>query len=97
MQVIALEEEGATCLGPALTVAVSICAQLQTRSEIIIMTDGLSNVGLGALEVDRPAQREKATTFYQKLGEKALETNTTISIIGLEGQVSNITQVSLSL
>jgi len=85
-QVISLEEEGATALGPALVIAVGMCAQVSSRSEIVIMTDGLSNVGLGALEINNPTQREKATNFYKSIGEKALETNTTISIIGLEGK-----------
>ncbi|KAH3761859.1 Ras subfamily protein [Pelomyxa schiedti] len=87
-KVVSLEEEGATALGPALVIAVGLCAQVKSRSEIIIMTDGLSNVGLGALEINNPTQKEKATTFYTQIGEKALETNSTISIIGLEGKDS---------
>eukprot|EP01105_Mastigella_eilhardi_P007415 TRINITY_DN1886_c0_g3_i1.p1 TRINITY_DN1886_c0_g3~~TRINITY_DN1886_c0_g3_i1.p1 ORF type:complete len:964 (-),score=269.19 TRINITY_DN1886_c0_g3_i1:66-2957(-) len=85
-RVIALEEQGATSLGPALVVAVSICSQLKSRSEIILMTDGLSNVGLGALQVDTDKQRGEATVFYEELGKKALAHTTTISIIGLESQ-----------
>ncbi|KAH3765380.1 Ras GTPase [Pelomyxa schiedti] len=87
-QVVGLEEEGATCLGPALVIAVSLCAQVKSRSEIVLMTDGLSNVGLGALEVHTEEAKATAANFYKEIGEKALETNTTISIIGLEGQDS---------
>eukprot|EP00727_Mastigamoeba_balamuthi_P004461 m51a1_g14012 putative ras gtpase (969) ;mRNA; r:1089721-1092844 len=87
-RVVALEEGGATALGPALVIAVAACAAANSRSEIVILTDGLSNTGLGALEADTRAQREEAAQFYQRIGEKALEGNTTISIVGLENQDS---------
>lgn len=44
-----LNEGGATAMGPALIVAIGLAAQ-HNGSEVIVCTDGTSNVGLGSLE-----------------------------------------------
>lgn len=48
-QIYKLEEGGATCLGPALTVAVAMAAG-NPGSQVILCTDGKANVGLGSLD-----------------------------------------------
>lgn len=48
-KVFDLTEEGQTALGPALVASVGIAAQ-RNASEVIICTDGLANVGLGAID-----------------------------------------------
>jgi Mg-chelatase subunit ChlD len=56
-----LEEGGATALGPAL----AVCAGLASNnpcSEIILCTDGLPNVALGALDATPPNSE-----FYNKV------------------------------
>lgn len=79
--VFALHQSGGTALGPALAVAIGIASQRQ-QSEIIIATDGMSNVGVGRTErLDTPQLRE----FYQMMGNKAAAAGTTISILGIEG------------
>ncbi len=45
-----LEETGPTSLGPALTTAISMAAQGAPGSTVILCTDGLANVGLGAFD-----------------------------------------------
>ncbi|KAH3732923.1 Ras subfamily protein [Pelomyxa schiedti] len=87
-RVISLEEDGSTALGPALVAALGICSQMKSQSEIIVMTDGLSNVGVGILEMENEAEKAQAITLYKKLGTKAVQCNTTINIIGLEGKDS---------
>lgn len=54
-KIFGMKEHGATALGPSLTIALGIASQV-ARSEIIIATDGLPNVGLGAM--DTPAGEE---------------------------------------
>eukprot|EP00164_Ancoracysta_twista_P001050 GFYU01001370.1.p1 GENE.GFYU01001370.1~~GFYU01001370.1.p1 ORF type:complete len:986 (-),score=320.98 GFYU01001370.1:44-2566(-) len=84
-----LEEGGPTALGPALVLALGMCAnsaKAGTKAEIIVCTDGLSNVGIGALdELITDADKESADTFYTRVGEFAALNKTTISIIGIEG------------
>jgi hypothetical protein len=48
-KVFALEEGGQTALGPALVVAVAMAAHSK-GSKVILCTDGLANIGLGALD-----------------------------------------------
>jgi len=87
-----LNEDGATALGPAILVA-SCLASRKPHSEIILCTDGLSNVGLGAL--DEPASLTDATQFYQRVGVSAKSHQTTINIMAL--QDSNCALSSLAL
>jgi hypothetical protein len=60
-------------------------AQQHRGSEVIICTDGTSNVGLGSLEdLKTEKQISAAKDFYRDLGLLAKKSNTTISIIGIE-------------
>jgi len=79
-KVAELQETGATALGPALLLAVAIASQSK-RSEVIICTDGLSNVGVGSLEGDK----EKGGQFYTRVGELAKANDTTINVLSIEG------------
>jgi len=44
----AIEETGPTALGPGILTAVAMAAQGSAGSTVVICTDGLANVGLGA-------------------------------------------------
>eukprot|EP01130_Rhizamoeba_saxonica_P007606 TRINITY_DN3074_c0_g1_i1.p1 TRINITY_DN3074_c0_g1~~TRINITY_DN3074_c0_g1_i1.p1 ORF type:complete len:918 (-),score=249.55 TRINITY_DN3074_c0_g1_i1:85-2631(-) len=77
-----LLESGATALGPALTVAVGIASQV-ARSEIILCTDGLSNIGVGCME---GSELSSSSSYYNSLGSLAKERGVTISVIGIEGE-----------
>ncbi len=48
-QISELAEGGSTALGPALLVSLALASQC-TAAELIVCTDGISNVGLGSLE-----------------------------------------------
>ncbi len=48
--------------------------------QVIICTDGLSNVGVGSLE----GGKDKGE-FYQRLGKFAKDNQTSISVISIEG------------
>lgn len=76
-----LQENGATALGPSLLIAEQLCSlySTQTKSEIILCTDGLSNIGVGNLEKD------SKSNFYAEIGEKAKSARSIISIMSIEG------------
>lgn len=81
-QVQSLEEEGATALGPALAAAVELCGKHQGRSEITICTDGMPNVGVGALDGTYGGD---GRAFYSRMAEMAMSTSTVINVIAIEG------------
>jgi len=80
-----LEEGGGTALGPAICVALGM-AQGVAGSKVIVCTDGLANIGVGALdELDTDAATEQATAFYAALGNRAQAQGCSIDVVALEG------------
>jgi len=49
-KVLAIEETGPTALGPAVLTSVALASEGKPGSTVVICTDGLSNVGLGAFD-----------------------------------------------
>ena len=49
-KVMGLEETGPTALGPALASAIALASSGAPGSSVVLCTDGLSNVGLGAFD-----------------------------------------------
>lgn len=47
---MALEETGPTALGPGIATAIAMAAQGAAGSTVVVCTDGLANVGLGAFD-----------------------------------------------
>jgi hypothetical protein len=45
-----LEENGSTALGPAVLTSIGLAGEGAPGSTVIVCTDGLANVGLGALD-----------------------------------------------
>jgi len=45
-----IEETGPTALGPAVLTSIAMAAQGKPGSTVVICTDGLANVGLGAFD-----------------------------------------------
>lgn len=87
-KLFALEEDGATALGPALAVALGIASQ-KSGSEIILCTDGVPNEGIGS------DQDPKRDDFYKQIGIFARNCSTTISILGIEGTDCGVAQLSV--
>eukprot|EP01102_Stenamoeba_stenopodia_P018668 TRINITY_DN6891_c0_g1_i2.p1 TRINITY_DN6891_c0_g1~~TRINITY_DN6891_c0_g1_i2.p1 ORF type:complete len:715 (+),score=225.83 TRINITY_DN6891_c0_g1_i2:79-2223(+) len=80
-----LEEHGATALGPAILVSVSL-ATLKPGSQVIVCTDGKANVGLGAL--DQVVSDDDVTTvdgWYSQVGHYAASKGVCISVISIKG------------
>lgn len=92
---MALEETGPTALGPGLASAIAIAAQGAPGSSVVLCTDGLANVGLGAFdEVKTQEQVRETETFYEKLGEYAKQKGVTVSIVSIAGEECNIDTLS---
>lgn len=81
-----LHETGSTAGGPALALAVGIASQVE-GSEIILATDGYSNVGVGAIE---GVNSSMASVFYEELAREANKSDTRIDVIGIEGSASGM-------
>jgi hypothetical protein len=66
---MSLEETGPTALGPAVLTAIALAGEGSPGSTVIVCTDGLANVGLGAFdEAKTPEQEKKVEEFYEILG-----------------------------
>lgn len=65
----AIEETGPTALGPGIITSVCMAAEGKQGSTVVICTDGLANIGLGAFdEVKSDDDMKKADTFYETVG-----------------------------
>lgn len=49
-KLMSLEETGPTALGPAVLTSVALAAEGKPGSMVVICTDGLANIGLGAFD-----------------------------------------------
>lgn len=66
---MAIEETGPTALGPAVLTSVALAAEGKAGSTVVICTDGLANIGLGALdEVKTEDDIAKIKEFYERVG-----------------------------
>ena len=64
-----IEETGPTALGPGILTAVAMAAEGSPGSSVVICTDGLANVGLGAWDECRTeADTAAAQAFYERVG-----------------------------
>lgn len=79
-----MKEKGATALGPAALVAVSM-ASMSPGSKVIICTDGKANIGLGYLESMEEDMHAYSKQFYTDLGEQATLNGVIVSILTIEG------------
>ena len=86
-----LEETGPTALGLAVLSAVALAAEGATGSQVVICTDGLANIGLGAFdEAKTPEQMAKVEEFYERVGEFAKQKGIVVSIVTIIGDECNL-------
>eukprot|EP01129_Flabellula_baltica_P011097 TRINITY_DN4786_c0_g1_i2.p1 TRINITY_DN4786_c0_g1~~TRINITY_DN4786_c0_g1_i2.p1 ORF type:complete len:618 (+),score=146.75 TRINITY_DN4786_c0_g1_i2:353-2206(+) len=91
--VFSLEEKGQTALGPALLVSTSI-ASLRPGSSVVLCTDGLANVGLGAFEEASEDEMDQIEEFYVTAANYAKIKGVTVSIISIEGTTVNLEYIA---
>jgi len=78
-------------LGPAALTAIAMASQGAPGSTVVLCTDGLANVGLGAWdEVDTPEEAAKVEEFYERLGVLAKTKGVTINVISIAGDECNL-------
>ena len=82
----ATEENGATALGPAVLLSLSLMKNAKIGSRIFLCTDGMSNLGVG----DISENKEKAIEYYTKIGNMAKDKGVVISLITFEDSESEI-------
>ena len=68
-----IEESGQTALGPAILFSINLINSNLPGSKIILCTDGVANIGLGAIDNLLDDEIEMVKTFYQELGNAAKE------------------------
>lgn len=83
-RLFSIEETGQTALGPALTIALNM-AKGKRGSTVIVCTDGLANIGLGALDVVNEEKRAQVEAWYEEMGRFAQTHGITVNIISIEG------------
>jgi len=75
----ALRDQGGTALGPAAAMAYVI-AKHRNVGRVVLLTDGLANEGIGALE---GYQVTPANSYYEDLGKKFLEIGAAVDVVGI--------------
>lgn len=90
-----IEETGPTALGPAILTSVAMACTGKPGSTVVICTDGLANIGLGAFdECKTEKDMAAAEEFYEKVGKLASEAGVTINVISIEGDECKIDSLS---
>jgi len=75
----ALRDQGGTALGPAVGMAYVI-AKHRNVGRVVLLTDGLANEGIGALE---GYQVTPASKYYEDLGKMFMELGTAVDVVGI--------------
>ena len=73
-----LRSGGATALGPALAIAIGLAKAPGSR--VLVLTDGLANTGIGAI------QQGRAEPFYMDVASRAADSGVSVSVLTLEGE-----------
>ncbi len=77
--VTALRDQGGTALGPAVAMAYVI-SKHRDVGRVVLLTDGLANEGIGALE---GFQVTPAGKFYEDLGDDFRKLGTALDVVGI--------------
>jgi hypothetical protein len=75
----ALRDQGGTALGPAVGMAFVI-AKHRNVGRVVLLTDGLANEGIGALE---GYQVTPASKYYEDIGKMFMELGTAVDVVGI--------------
>ena len=94
-KIASMEETGPTALGPGILTSVAMALQGAAGSTVIICTDGLANIGLGAFEdIWTNDQKIANQIFYSRVGQIAKMAGITINLVSIEGDECNIAALS---
>ena len=87
-----LHVRGRTALGPAVLASVAMASKGAPGSQVIVCTDGMSNVGIGSFGYG--GQNAGAQEFYDKVGELAEATGVMVNLVTIAGTDANIQGLS---
>jgi hypothetical protein len=91
-----IEETGPTALGPAVATSIAMAGEGAPGSQVVICTDGLANIGLGAFdEAKTDDEMLKCEKFYETLGQYAKLKGLTINIVSIIGDECNLDSLSM--
>ncbi|MHA2358843.1 MAG: hypothetical protein ACXAB5_01095 [Candidatus Thorarchaeota archaeon] len=74
-----LRDQGGTALGPAVGMA-CVIARHRNVGRVVLLTDGLANEGIGALE---GYQVTPASKYYEDIGKMFLDLGTAVDVVGI--------------
>jgi hypothetical protein len=75
----ALRDQGGTALGPAVGMA-CVISKHRNVGRVVLLTDGLANEGIGALE---GYQVTPASKYYEDIGKMFLDLGTAVDVVGI--------------
>lgn len=94
-KVAALYPNGTTALGPAVLASAAMASKGAAGSQVIVLTDGMANVGIG--QFDHYGGRgfgEDATIVYDRIGQFAEQSGVMMNLVTIAGCDSNIEGLS---
>ncbi|KAA0166294.1 hypothetical protein FNF31_01520 [Cafeteria roenbergensis] len=86
-----LDAQGPTALGPAVMVGMGIASRMPGGSRVIVITDGVANVGVGNLgdgsdEFAVLAEEDRGPDFYDRAGKIAAERGVVVDVVAITGE-----------
>ncbi|XP_049336321.1 circularly permutated Ras protein 1-like isoform X1 [Astyanax mexicanus] len=94
MEIHRLEECGASALGPAALVSITMASN-HPGSKVLVCTDGVPDAGLGGLNPSLFPNRSivSSSIFYRDLSETAAAHGVSVSVVSLEGSVCRLDEL----
>jgi hypothetical protein len=86
-KLFALKDKGQTALGPGLVASVAL-ASAKPGSKVILCTDGLANIGVGAIP-----ESGSVLEWYKSVGNRAADAGTMVSIISITDENCSLTNL----
>ena len=81
-----------TAMGPATLTSILLASQHQLGSNVVVVTDGEANTGLGSFGWGYGGNQGCA--FYEKLGRLAANAGVTVNLLAVVGANCNIGALS---
>lgn len=85
-----MNTRGTTALGPAVLTSLAMASKGAPGSQVIVLTDGMANVGLGSFNYGE----QNANQFYDRVGTLAEEKGVMINLVTFAGTEANIMGLS---
>jgi Mg-chelatase subunit ChlD len=91
--IFSLKTKGQTALGPAVALGIGMAERGAMGSKVVVFTDGVANIGIGALEGKDSKDVDK-TSFYNQAGMYARERGLNVNVIAIGGAECKISYLA---